>query len=364
MKRIKVDQKRLINTFLKMVKIDSESGEEATFAKYVNNLAKKLEYTSKIDAYGNVIISVNGKTNEEPILLNTHMDTVVPGKGIRPKIKNINGSKYITSSGNTILGADPKATIAAIFEVLYLLKETNTPSRPFEISLTCQEETGIPTANKIKTNLKYCIVPDRGTPLGEYVTEAPFAQVFSVKVHGKKSYAYTEFEKGRHAILATNSLINSLKFGNISKNTVANIGIIRGGEMTSVVPDYAEIKASCYSFDKNEFDQYFDLLNKATRKTDKEYQTRSEIEMLEYFPGFSLAPSTPVVKLAKKAIQKTGFIPKHKKYMAVSNANLLNSIDIQTVLISYGAENQHTIEEKISIRTLEKLSEIILNTVI
>ena len=49
--------------------------------------------------------------------------------------------------------------------------------------------------------------------------------------------------------------------------------------------------------------------------------------------------------------------------MAVSNANILNSIGIETVLISYGAENAHTTNERISVKSLVDLTQILLNLV-
>ena len=48
------------------------------------------------------------------------MDTVVPGKGIKPVIKE---DGYIYSDGTTILGADDKAGIAARFEAIRRLNE-------------------------------------------------------------------------------------------------------------------------------------------------------------------------------------------------------------------------------------------------
>src|SRR5690606_32273918 len=125
----------------------------------------------KKDKYNNIYIFVDG--NGRPMMLNTHMDTVSPGKGVKPKIKD----NYIVSSGDTILGADSKAGVAAMIEIIRVINENNLKHRPFEINLTCNEESGIPTASYIKSKIKECIVPDRGTPLGEIIIEAPFAQV-------------------------------------------------------------------------------------------------------------------------------------------------------------------------------------------
>ena len=49
------------------------------------------------------------------------MDTVVPGLGIKPELRD---DGYIYSDGTTILGADDKAGIAALFEMVRTLKES------------------------------------------------------------------------------------------------------------------------------------------------------------------------------------------------------------------------------------------------
>ena len=67
----------------------------------------RLGLTVERDAHGNVIASEPG---ELPLLLSAHMDTVEPGRGIIPVIQG----DRIVSQGNTILGGDCKAGVAAI----------------------------------------------------------------------------------------------------------------------------------------------------------------------------------------------------------------------------------------------------------
>ena len=50
------------------------------------------------------------------------MDTVVPGVNIQPEIKE---DGYIYSDGTTVLGADDKAGLAAIIEMIRHIQEHN-----------------------------------------------------------------------------------------------------------------------------------------------------------------------------------------------------------------------------------------------
>ena len=79
---------------------------------------EKLGFDTVRDSYGNLVAS-DGRDN--PILLSAHMDTVEPGRGIQPKIEG----DRIVSKGDTILGGDCKAGVAAILEALESVAEDN-----------------------------------------------------------------------------------------------------------------------------------------------------------------------------------------------------------------------------------------------
>ena len=84
---------------------------------------------------GNIIATLKGTLDVEPIYFTVHMDTVVPGKGIKPEIRE---DGYIYSDGTTILGADDKAGMAALFEMARRLKEQNIAARNNSIHHYCR----------------------------------------------------------------------------------------------------------------------------------------------------------------------------------------------------------------------------------
>lgn len=106
----------MINNFLEMVRIPSESGDENEFLQYLEG---KLRYdigaVCCFDPYSNLIARLPGKNTiqTKPVLFELHADTVKPGKEIQPVIQD----DIISSSGNTILGTDDKAGIAEVLEV-------------------------------------------------------------------------------------------------------------------------------------------------------------------------------------------------------------------------------------------------------
>ena len=100
---------KIVDIFTTIVKIDSVSGNEQDMATYIKNWLEKVGFEWKQDKLGSILAIEKGN-NSPKLLLSSHMDTVEPGKDIKPIIKN----GYIQSDGKTILGADNKASISAL----------------------------------------------------------------------------------------------------------------------------------------------------------------------------------------------------------------------------------------------------------
>ena len=120
-----------------MVRIDSESGEEARMMEYLLGAVANADGSAELDAYGNLVgrFPPLGCAGAAPVLLSCHGDTVKPGKGIRPELDG----GVIRSSGDTILGADDKAGIAEVLEAM----RVSTVRPPIELAISRQEETGL-----------------------------------------------------------------------------------------------------------------------------------------------------------------------------------------------------------------------------
>src|SRR5690554_2449588 len=108
-----VKQDRLVKEFLELVQIDSHSGKEGKIAKVLVKKLEELGLEVIIDGAGekaggetgNVIGKLKGTGEKPGILFSCHMDTVKPGEGVKPVIKE----DIIYSDGTTILGGDNKA---------------------------------------------------------------------------------------------------------------------------------------------------------------------------------------------------------------------------------------------------------------
>src|SRR5690625_218110 len=127
---MQLSKDRLVSEFIELVKIDSESGHEEKIAVVLKAKLEALglkvveDDAKEKTNYGanNIIATLKAKNAQAaPIFFNAHMDTVKPGIDIKPQIED----GMIRSDGTTILGADDKAGVAAILEMLHVIKEQN-----------------------------------------------------------------------------------------------------------------------------------------------------------------------------------------------------------------------------------------------
>ena len=130
------DLERVTRTFLELVQIDSPTYKEQAIAERMMSELRDLGLvverdSSGPDGVGNVLARLPGGTGL-PIALSAHLDTVQPGEGIRPVVRD----GVVWSAGETILGADDKAGLAAILEALRVLREVGSPRPPLEVILT------------------------------------------------------------------------------------------------------------------------------------------------------------------------------------------------------------------------------------
>ncbi len=200
-----VNQKRLVQTFIDLVKIDSPSGSEDKIAREMSKRLTALGGKVESDAYGNVIAKFTGVG--EPLMLNAHLDTVEPGQGIKPKMignqQAVGFANEITSDGSTILGADDKAGLSVLLEALTVVKEAKGLHVPIEIILTKGEEVGLLGAKNLdytKINAKEGVSFDGHSGVDNITVAAPGLHRVDATIIGRSAHAGVEPEKGISAI--------------------------------------------------------------------------------------------------------------------------------------------------------------------
>lgn len=366
-----INEKRLIESFMELVRMDSISREERNLADFLIEKLENLGLEVIVDQAGekvgansgNIIAKLNGNTKvATPIMFAAHMDTVVPGKNINP----LREGEKIISTGETILGADDKAGIAAILEALHLIRENNILYGDIEILFTICEEVGLCGAKNLDVSqLKAQIgfILDAGGQVGQIIISAPSQNSLDFTIRGKSAHAGANPEEGINAIQVAGVALSRMKLGRIDEETTANIGIISGGKATNIIPDEVILKGEVRSRNEGKLEKYTKELKKITEDTAQEFKARAEVKINREYHCYNLSPDDQVVKIARKAAKDIGLQSLLRPSGGGSDANVFNKKGLSSVVLAVGMEKVHTIEEYILIKELKNATEYILSII-
>jgi tripeptide aminopeptidase len=312
---------------------------------------------------GNIIARLEATApGAPPILLSAHMDTVQPTQGIKPSLRD----GIIASDQTTILGADDRAGISAILEILASLKERSLSHGPIEIVFTVAEEIGMHGAKFLKRadlQARLGFVFDSSAPPGNVVVQAPGAVAFKIFVHGKAAHAAVWPEKGIHAIQIAGRALASLKLGRIGEIGTVNIGLIQGGKAINIVPDRVEMQGEVRSTDEKELGALLHDIKQRFAAVAEKAGGAIAFETTRKYAGFRLTDQDQVVQMVTAAIAQAGYEPQTIKYPGGSDANIFNEKGIPTVNLGLGVHGAHSLQESITVDNLAATTKIGLEIV-
>lgn len=350
---------RLIQTFLDLVKIDSPSSHEEKVREYIAEFIKKLGLNPIQDARGNLIVKVDG--DGEPLLLGAHLDTVEPGRNIKPKIEN----GIIKSDGTTILGADNKVAVAAILESLTFVIQNKVKIKPLDVVFTLSEESGNYGAMDLdykKLRAKKGYIADSLSSLGSIITASPFYNRFDIKIIGKSAHASSP-DQAINALRIFGKAFNKIKLGKINSKTIANIGIINGGHARNTIPGELTINGEVRSFIKEDVEKYSNLVVNTLKEIAEKVGGKIEAEIIRENSGYEYSADDGFIRITKKIVKDSGFTPTLVKKWACSDANIFNANGIRTLNLGDGVNDPHTVRESVSVNDILRLSELIISLI-
>jgi len=362
-----INSERLLNQFLDLVRIDSETKQEGAIArqliKILSELGLEVTETETVPGHGagNLVAVLKGtRPGIDPIFFTCHMDTVVPGKGIHPIVKD----GYISSDGTTILGADDKAGLAALLEAIRVIQEDGRKDHgTIQVIITVGEESGLAGARHLDPTLisaRYGFALDSDGPVGTIVTAAPSQAKMHVAIIGKSAHAGVAPEKGISAITVAAKAIAQMPLGRIDEDTTANIGRFEGGQATNIVCERADIYAEARSHSPAKLNEQINRMRTSFERTAREMGARAEVEVEIMYPAFRHGAESQLVQIAMEAAERIGRKPNLIRSGGGSDANIFNGMGIPTIVLGVGYEDIHTTKERIPVIELEKLAEQVL----
>ncbi|MEI2396803.1 M20/M25/M40 family metallo-hydrolase [Paenibacillus phytohabitans] len=365
-----ISQDRLINEFMELVRIDSETRNERRIADVLKEKFSTLGLTAVEDdsqertghGAGNLFVTwpADSGVSAPKLLFTCHMDTVVPGQNIKPSLGE---DGWITSAGSTILGADDKAGLAALFEAIRVIQEQKLPHGQIQFVITAGEESGLMGARAMDPahlDADFGFALDSNGEVGAIAIAAPTQARVTMQIFGKSAHAGVNPEDGISAIQVASKAISAMKLGRIDNETTANIGKFAGGGPTNVVCDHVQLDAEARSIVQEKVELQIASMREALETTARDNGAQSEFRSEIIYPAFSFNEHDPVVQLADRAITSLGLTTRLFASGGGSDANVFNGLKVPTVNLAVGYEDIHTTKERIKAEDIVKVASLVV----
>ncbi|MDR2585390.1 MAG: M20/M25/M40 family metallo-hydrolase [Prevotellaceae bacterium] len=356
----------LVSLFLELIKIDALSGREKPVADYIIRFLTDLGFEPFTDDSaaitgsdtGNVVCKINGGGD---FVVLCHMDTARTTKEVKPVFHD----DRITSDGTTILGADDRAGISAVLFALRKAVAEKKAIRPFTLVFTTCEESTLLGSKSLQLDpaIKSGFVFDTWLPTGGFVNESCGAVALAIDVFGKASHSGVAPEKGINAIQIAVEALAKFSFGRINADTTANIGLIKGGEATNVVPDHVGLEGEVRSKNREMVEQEAQAVRKHFEEAAAKYGGKAQVDIRWDFEPYHISPQEAEYQRVEGVMKRLGLDAKPCLSWGGSDANSLNANGIRAINIGTGAQNPHANEEFILYSDLHNSSHIALELI-
>jgi tripeptide aminopeptidase len=375
-----VDAKHAVELLVRLLAIDSVTGEEAAIAVAITEELQKVGVPASAIRHdtvhtriplptevGNLIVDLPGTRPGPRLMFSTHLDTVPLCRGAKPRIEG----ERIVSDGTTALGGDNGTGCVVLIALAKALIAHRLPHPPITLLFTVREESGLHGARELDPK-------DLGGAVMGFNVDSTHAAMLTIGAVGQQNWEAEIKGKAAHAGVAPErgisaTLVGSLAlaeafrggwFGKVVRPEGAgssNIGIFGGkdgkpaGDATNVVTDHARLVGEARSLDAAFAASIAEAFRAAFAKAQGEVKdadgATAEVvfQAREAYPPFRMTEDAPTVARAWKAAESIGLKP----FTILSNggldANWLVKHGVPTVTFGAGQAEIHTVNEYVVI---------------
>lgn len=359
-----MDEARLLDTFLDLVRTDAPSGHEAAAARYCIDVLQSCGCSVAVDDAGSAIGSDTGNVYAElpgtaagSLVMTAHLDCVQPCEGVKPQVAD----GVIRSDGTTVLGADDKVGVAAILEAVRTLSEGDVPHATVKVIFSIQEELGCLGAGKLGVGHfeagEPCYVFDGEGAPGNVCLAAPYHYTFEATFAGKASHAGVAPEKGISAIEIASAAIATMRerglLGAVGPYCAANIGTIAGGSATNVVAESCCISGECRAIEQAAVERVRAGMDACMHEAAAARAASVDVAWNLEYQGFCLDESARAVVLFARAARACGLPFAVEKSAGGTDANRYVTFGLEPVVVSTGMANFHSVDEYLRVADLQ-----------
>jgi tripeptide aminopeptidase len=300
----------------------------------------------------------------EPIVHRVYDGGVIelPSGGTRldpaamPELSAKAGQDLITSSGETLLGADDKAGVAEIMAAVAHLAAHPELSRPrLRIAFTPDEEIGLGASHfDLDRFGAACAYTLDGSELGELQDESFSALEALVTIHGIEVHPGQAFGKLISALRLAARIVAALPEELTPERTSGREGFIHPYELSATAGS-AHLRAIIRDFDETRLNGHVELLERTVRGVlAAEPRARFDLDVRRQYRNMrSFLGSVPeVVSAAEEAIRAEGIEPIRTPIRGGTDGSLLSEMGLPTPNIFTGGHEYHSVREWASLQDM------------
>ncbi len=387
----------LLQRFQRYVRIDTQSERDRTSSPstpgqlelgrvLVRELREAGIDEAELDPNGYVTATLRGTEPDAPVIgLVAHLDTSpdAPGSGVEPLVhRNYDGGvielpvdgtrldpaaipelvakrghDLVTASGDTLLGADDKAGVAAIMTaVAHLAAHPELPRPALRLAFTPDEEIGEgATLFDIGRFGAVCAYTIDGSELGELQDETFTASEVIITVRGVDVHPGQATGKMVNALRLASRIVAALPSETLTPETTAGReGFIHPYELTGTAGQ-ARIRAIVRDFDDELLERHIQLLRATAEKVvGAEPRARLELETRPQYRNMRryIEAVPQVVEAAEAAMRAEGIEPLRRPIRGGTDGSRLSEMGLPTPNIFDGGHEYHSVREWASVQDM------------
>lgn len=300
------------------------------------------------------------------IVLNEELQIVMKESDF-PQLKDYVGENLVVTDGTTLLGADDKAGVAEIMEVLeYLFHNPEVPHGDLHVAFTPDEEIGRgPHHFNVEAFGAEIAYTMDGGPVGELEYENFNAASAKVTVKGRNVHPGTAKDKMKNSIFVAMEYADAFDRKDTPEHTEGYEGFFHLNDIEGDVEE-----TSMYYIIRDFFEDTFEgrkvkMMEAASALNEKYGEGTVTVEIKDQYKNMRtmVEPHMYLIENAKKAMEMAGVKPIIKPIRGGTDGAQLSYMGLPCPNLFTGGENYHGRFEFISVESMEKAVAVLKNLI-
>jgi tripeptide aminopeptidase len=387
----------LLERFQRYVAIDTQSrrdqgrqpstpGQLELSALLVQELRQIGLENARLDAHGYVYATLPTNQAQAPAIgVIAHVDTSpdAPGAGVTPlvhrdydggvielprhgtrldprsmpELSQVHGHDLVTSSGDTLLGADDKAGVASIMAaVAFLASHPEVPRCTLCVGFTPDEEIGEGATHfdipGFGASFAYTV---DGSDLGELQDESFSALEAVIRIEGVEVHPGQAFGKLISALRLAAQIVSALPSDRLTPDTAGERdGFIHPYELTGTAA-HAELRLILRDFEEDRLTEHCELLEQTARGVigaadgvRMQFDLRRQYRNMRQF----IQQAPQLVEAAEEAMRAEGIEPIRRAIRGGTDGSRLSEMGLLTPNLFDGGHEYHSVREWASVQEM------------